>query len=183
MVAASFSSLLLTEEERRKSTAYRCLAASSAAHVFLEAVAVRANQSPGAAQTGDGQENGDPHRAESQRSMASVPDARDADRDDQSMAFGNPRPRLDSRPLDLTSLSNLNRLVRTRMLGGVGAGEGDLPGYPIRCLRCLLLSEETPSDPIVQPQVWSTEHMVGNPGLILSNQRHGLSTAGFGFWP
>jgi len=32
----------------------------------------------------------------------------------------------------LTSLSALNRLVRTRMLGGVGAGEGDLPGYPIR---------------------------------------------------
>ena len=31
----------------------------------------------------------------------------------------------------LTSLSDLNRLVRTRMLGGVGAGEGDLPGYPI----------------------------------------------------
>ena len=28
--------------------------------------------------------------------------------------------------------SALNRLVRTRMLGGVGAGEGDLPGYPIR---------------------------------------------------
>ena len=27
--------------------------------------------------------------------------------------------------------SCLNRLVRTRMLGGVGAGEGDLPGYPI----------------------------------------------------
>ena len=34
--------------------------------------------------------------------------------------------------LALTSLSDLNRLVRTRMLGGVGAGEGDLPGYPIR---------------------------------------------------
>jgi len=34
----------------------------------------------------------------------------------------------------LTSLSDLNRLVRTRMLGGVGAGEGDLPGYPIRPL-------------------------------------------------
>jgi len=31
----------------------------------------------------------------------------------------------------LTSLFDLNRLVRTRMLGGVGAGEGDLPGYPI----------------------------------------------------
>src|SRR5712692_11097503 len=47
------------------------------------------------------------------------------------MALGVPWPRLDSRPLDLTSLSFLNRLVRTRMLGGVGAGEGDLPGYPI----------------------------------------------------
>ena len=34
----------------------------------------------------------------------------------------------------LTSLSDLNRLVRTRMLGGVGAGESDLPGYPIRHL-------------------------------------------------
>ena len=35
----------------------------------------------------------------------------------------------------LTSLSTLNRRVRTRLLGGVGAGEGDLPGYPIRlCL-------------------------------------------------
>jgi len=29
--------------------------------------------------------------------------------------------------------SCLNRLVRTRMLGGVGAGEGNLPGYPIGC--------------------------------------------------
>ena len=33
----------------------------------------------------------------------------------------------------LTSLSTLHRLVRTRMRGGVGAGEGGLPGYPIRC--------------------------------------------------
>jgi len=31
----------------------------------------------------------------------------------------------------LTSLSCLNRPVRIRMLGGVGAGEGDFPGYPI----------------------------------------------------
>ena len=34
------------------------------------------------------------------------------------------------------SLFFLNRLVRTRMLGGVGAGEGDLPGYPIRPCGC-----------------------------------------------
>ena len=47
------------------------------------------------------------------------------------MADGNAQPHLDSRPLDLTSPSALNRLVRTRMLGGVGAREGDLPGYPI----------------------------------------------------
>ena len=64
--------------------------------------------------------------------MAVVADAGDPDRHDQSMALGVPWPRLDSRPVDLTSLSDLNRLVRTRMLGGVGAGEGDLPGYPIR---------------------------------------------------
>ena len=39
-------------------------------------------------------------------------------------------PALSEHPL--TSLSDLNRRVRTRLLGGVGAGEGDLPGYPIR---------------------------------------------------
>ena len=41
------------------------------------------------------------------------------------------RPRLEGGSLELTLLSCLNRRVRTRMLGGVGAGEGDLPGYPI----------------------------------------------------
>ena len=43
-------------------------------------------------------------------------------------------PALSENPLDLTSLSALNRLVRTHLRGGVGAGEGDLPGYPIRPL-------------------------------------------------
>jgi hypothetical protein len=33
--------------------------------------------------------------------------------------------------VDRTALSALHRRVRTRLLGGVGAGEGDLPGYPI----------------------------------------------------
>src|SRR5207247_9646174 len=41
---------------------------------------------------------------------------------------------------------------------------GDAVERNVRCLRCLLLSEETPSDHIVQRQVWSTEQMVGNPG-------------------
>jgi hypothetical protein len=40
------------------------------------------------------------------------------------------RPSLERTSARFTSC--LNRLVRTRMLGGVGAGEGDLPGYPIR---------------------------------------------------
>ena len=62
--------------------------------------------------------------------MAPVADSGDSDRDDQSVDQRHAEPRLDARPLDLTSLSNLNRLVRTRMLGGVEAGEGDLPGYP-----------------------------------------------------
>ena len=49
-----------------------------------------------------------------------------------SVAQRHARSRLDSRPLALTSLSDLNRLVRTRRLGGVGAEEGALPGYPMR---------------------------------------------------
>src|SRR5439155_4408818 len=98
-------------------------------------------QSPGAAQVGDGSQDGDPHGAEPQRSVAFVTDSRDSDRDDQPVAYGDARARLDTYPLDLTSLSDLNRLVRTRMLGGVGAGEGDLPGYPISqpqvlCPKC-----------------------------------------------
>ena len=36
--------------------------------------------------------------------------------------------------------SSVNRLVRTRLLGGVGAGSGNAPGYPIypdnRVIRC-----------------------------------------------
>ncbi len=50
------------------------------------------------------------------------------------MALGVPWPGLDSRPLDLPSLSNLNRRVRTRRLGGVGrAVSNDCP-YPIELL-------------------------------------------------
>jgi hypothetical protein len=64
--------------------------------------------------------------------VAFVTDARDTDRHDQPVDQRHARSRLDSRPVDLASLSDLNRLGRTRMLGGVGAGEGDLPGYPIR---------------------------------------------------
>ncbi len=30
----------------------------------------------------------------------------------------------------------LNRLVRTRLLGDMGAGEGDFPGYPTRPPSC-----------------------------------------------
>jgi hypothetical protein len=70
--------------------------------------------------------------------VAFVTDAGDPDRDDQPVADGDAGPRLDTRPVDLTSLSDLNRRVRTRRLGGVGAGEGDLPGYPIS-LRDLLV--------------------------------------------
>jgi hypothetical protein len=40
----------------------------------------------------------------------------------------------------LTSLSTLNRLVRTRRLGGVGAGEGNLPGYPIRQTNPMIMA-------------------------------------------
>src|SRR5712692_9372319 len=77
------------------------------------------------------------------------------------MALGVPWPRLDSRPVDLTSPSDLNRLVRTRMLGGVGAGEGDLPGYPMRRLpvSCILtISIPYRRDQPRLPNNWITSH-------------------------
>jgi len=56
----------------------------------------------------------------------------------RGFAAARQRPSLECGPLALTALSALNRRVRTRLLGGVGAGEGDLPGYPIRgCLKSL----------------------------------------------
>src|SRR5262249_16543986 len=87
-------------------TSTRGLAATPPAHVSLEARAVRAHQSPRATETGDGQENGDPDRAESQRAVEAGTDARAGDRDDQSVALGNAGTRLDSRLVDCTSLSN-----------------------------------------------------------------------------
>ena len=36
--------------------------------------------------------------------------------------------------LGATCSPSSNRLVRTRMLGGVGAGRGNPPGYPISAL-------------------------------------------------
>ena len=86
----------------------------------------------------DRQEHYDPHCTEPRKVILFVPDTGDADRHDQPVDRGVPRTRLHSRPLDRTSLSDLNRLVRTRMLGGVGAGEGNLPGYPIMRLLALL---------------------------------------------
>src|SRR5262245_31099984 len=111
-------------------------AASPPAHGSLEAMAVCADQSAGVAQTGHFPQGGDPHRLASQRTVALVSDAGDADRHDQSVDQRHAGARLDTHPVDLPSLSDLNRRVRTRMLGGVGAGEGDLPGYPISWRAC-----------------------------------------------
>lgn len=98
--------------------------------------------------TEDHQENGDSHRAEPQKLRLFVAHTGDADRHDQPVTLEVPGARLHSRPLDRTSLSNLNRLVRTRRLGGVGAGEGNLSGYPISGgLSCSL----PPSRPTTPP--------------------------------
>jgi len=60
-------------------------------------------------------------------------DRLDEDRPDPGSGFAaaDQHPNLACGSLALPSLSDLNRLVRTRRRGGVGAGEGDLPGYPI----------------------------------------------------
>src|SRR5262249_42022847 len=100
----------------------RCLAAASPTQVLLEAMALRTHQSPGTAETRDRQDNGEPHGVESERSVAFVADARDPDRHDHSVALGVPRSWLDSRLVDLTSLSDLNRPVRTRRPWWCGEG-------------------------------------------------------------
>ncbi len=82
--------------------------------------------------TGDRQDNGAPYRAESQRPLASVTDVGDANRHDQPVADGDAGPRLDTPPLALASLSNLNRRVRPRRLGGVGRAVSNDRPYPIR---------------------------------------------------
>jgi Transposase, Mutator family len=99
------------------------------------------DQSPGTVQAGRRAANGNPHGPESQRPLASVPDAGDPDGHDHSVALGDARAHFDSRLVGLSSLSDLNRRVRPRRLGGGGTGEGDLPGYPIR--RSLSPSQAT----------------------------------------
>ena len=72
----------------------------------------------------------DQARDQSQRLLADVSHTRHALRDAQHVA-GAARTHFAQATLDRTRSPSRNRLVRTRMLGGVGAGTGNRPGYTI----------------------------------------------------
>ncbi len=62
--------------------------------------------------------------------LASRQDVRWPHGNDQTVVVG-PRTCVSQIPLERACSSATNRLVRTRMLGGVGAGRGNPSGYPI----------------------------------------------------
>jgi len=73
--------------------------------------------------------HGDQTRDESQEVLADVPYTGDALCDAQQVACATMALVIKA-TLVRSSSSPRNRLVRTRMLGGVGVGTGNRPGYP-----------------------------------------------------
>ena len=72
----------------------------------------------------------DQTRGESQKLLADVAHTRHALRDAEQMAAAT-RPAFAGATLERACSSSRNRLVPTRMLGGVGAGTGNRTSYPI----------------------------------------------------
>ena len=79
-------------------------------------------------------EDGDPARDQSQELLASLENAGTAIRDAQQMAAGTGTAFAQTTLVRPCSASR-NRLVRIRMLGGVGRVTGDGGPYPISHLR------------------------------------------------
>jgi len=107
------------------------MAASACADVLLEAVALLPHESTQSAASGNVSEDGYKRRPEPQRTVAAVANACDAKRHDQCVAEAT-RVGIYQRPVGQHSLPgygpelSVNRPVRTRMPGGVGAG-GEIP--------------------------------------------------------
>jgi len=100
------------------------------ADVLLETVALRADEGEEAARTGSQSGLGDQARGESQKLLADVSYTRHAIRHAQQMA-GRTGSSFVRKTLVRVSSASKKRLVRIRMLGVVGAGGGNVPGYPI----------------------------------------------------
>ena len=99
--------------------------------MLLQTVAQGKNQSAGALQTGNIAPCGHLSGHQPQRAVATIPDAGDANGDDQQLAQGS-RASIFQIAVGTHSLPgygpviSVNRPVRTRMPGGVGAG-GEKP--------------------------------------------------------
>jgi cytochrome c5 len=109
----------------------RPLVEKAFAHVLLQAVAQGKNQSAGASQTGYVAPYGHLCGNQPQRAVATIPDVGNANGHDQRLGQGS-RASICQRAVGSHSLPgygpviSVNRLVRTRMPGGVGAG-GEKP--------------------------------------------------------
>ena len=98
--------------------------------LLLETVALRADEGSQAAGAGSQTGHGDQARGQSQIVLADVTDTGDALRDAQQLA-GRTGITLISSTLVRTSSTSENRLVRIRMLGGVGRTFRNGGPYPI----------------------------------------------------
>src|SRR5689334_18589001 len=99
------------------------MAATTNSHVLLETVALRENENQTPHRLGDQRQRRDQSRHEFQRPVLHVANESNADGPVQRMATTT-RLGLDQRSLGPFSLPCFNRLVRTRMLGGVGSAGG-----------------------------------------------------------
>ena len=101
------------------------MATKTVAHLLLETMAPGADENPPSRGIGNQADGRDQSRHELQRPVPPVANQGDANGDDQRMAYAA-RLDLDQRSVDPFSLPDFNRLVRTRMLGGVGRA-GEIP--------------------------------------------------------
>ena len=110
----------------------RPVAETAFADVLLQTVAQGKNQSAGASQAGNVAPCGHLCGHKPQRAVATIPDAGNANGDDQRLAQGS-RASVCQRAVGSHSLPgygpviSVNRPVRTRMPGGVGAGGENPP--------------------------------------------------------
>ena len=96
------------------------MAAATVADLLLETVALGANQNPSSRRAWGEPEASDHRRCEFERTALHVANQGDANGHVQRVAQGT-RLSLNQRTVEPFSLPCFNRLVRTRMLGGVGS--------------------------------------------------------------
>ena len=133
---ARLDRLLRSGSPVRRVRQFRRLDSPPHSDVLLETVATSPHQ--GAAPRASGRESGhgDQTRGQSQKLLAVVSDTRHANRDAQPVARAT-RTAFAQTTLVRPRSASRNRLVRTRMLGGVGRAVSNDRPYPISAILCL----------------------------------------------